>query len=961
MGYFDSLPAVGTSSPAPVTSTGGTGYFDALPAITEKAPLTTASFKAGEGAPLIPEKITPPDTTSLFPKTASMLNGISVPKTANSSFSGLEDKPIKADNFTAPITTISQAPKQSLLDKVIAPVKDALFGEDQRVAPIHETIVSNGLLSIGKQLGIDKQIPIDATSPDAGVAQARHDKAVADYVRANYEAIQKENPSLPAHPDMLSPAFKDINDNIDAFANKAGIDLKPNDRELLTKAVMLPVTGAFLVSDPLAFAGWSAFSKAEQKLFGGSIADRVADKFGLSNGAKDALNLVEMFAVGGLLHKASIESPKIAAKWTKDITTTYMPGKTIRFEPAQIHSALSGGVERSEISPEEFSFINSVVGKGGAAAWKDAIKNGTTINIPPEKVIMIADKPYWAKIKGTLGISTDPTVISQQEAPSQGAEGRASRLLGSGSNTLSKIADTLDGETASHIDSHGSLATGQALRDNLKISHDDAMNAVSRNNLKNPEDILNPRRGDGTLELVNPKQATKLSKEDAFPVGEKVADLYWKDKVAADEKAGKTVVIGTDDIKDHFGNDYNNNNHLIYSRAASVTFQRALKEGKQKDVIFTGGGPASGKSELIVNNIKDTNHDAIVMDSTMANYENVKKQIEMAREAGKNVEIHGIIPDINTSKKFSLQRGDEIGRSVPDNEFSRGHAGFPATLLKLLEEGVVKSDDVHLLDTRDVRTKEKFKEFIKNSEYVKNPIDFLRTLEYNEDNITKTYGTKNYTKEGLQYIHESEIRKEPSGSPSQDRTNEGENERQGDTGNEIVTKTRGLSLGVQEKAIENKLTDSFGDLPEYQTVNMKDQASQAQKLIADDYDKARRIAMGQELPPEGLLPESVFVAVENKAIKDGDIATLRDLATSSSLASEATVMGQRIRTLAERNPESAVSGIRAVAQAREKAALKKVKNIGKEKKSIAKAIKSDILKKTPSKQTWGDFIASIQC
>lgn len=175
-------------------------------------------------------------------------------------------------------------------------------------------------------------------------------------------------------------------------------------------------------------------------------------------------------------------------------------------------------------------------------------------------------------------------------------------------------------------------------------------------------------------------------------------------------------------------------------------------------------------------------------------------------------------------------------------------------------------------------------------------------------------------------------------------------------------KIRGLARGVEEKAIENKLTSSFGDLPEYQTVNMKEQATKAQDLLLKDPEKARNIAMGNELAPDGILPESLFVAVENKAVKEGDVATLKDLAQSSGLTAEATTMGQRIRTLAERDPESPVTAINEVVKAREQMAQKR---LGKETRKIHKtelaSLKEHIKKTIPTKENWADFIRSIQC
>lgn len=177
------------------------------------------------------------------------------------------------------------------------------------------------------------------------------------------------------------------------------------------------------------------------------------------------------------------------------------------------------------------------------------------------------------------------------------------------------------------------------------------------------------------------------------------------------------------------------------------------------------------------------------------------------------------------------------------------------------------------------------------------------------------------------------------------------------------TKVRGLAKGVEEKAIENKLVENLGDLPEYQTVNMKDQAKKAETILTENYEKAKSIAMGKEPPPANVLPESVFVAVENKAVKEGDVDTIRDLAVASELTAEATAMGQRIRTLAERDPESPVTAIKEVAKARQERAQRKFKT-KKPRKLVKKdvdAIKEEMGKVAPKHQEWADFIKSIEC
>ena len=57
-----------------------------------------------------------------------------------------------------------------------------------------------------------------------------------------------------------------------------------------------------------------------------------------------------------------------------------------------------------------------------------------------------------------------------------------------------------------------------------------------------------------------------------------------------------------------------------------------------------------------------------------------------------------------------------------------------------------------------------------------------------------------------------------------------------------------LAIRAEVDAIEAKLTSDFGDLVEYKTMNMADQANRAAEIMDADYGKAKRMAMGEELP-----------------------------------------------------------------------------------------------------------------
>ena len=186
----------------------------------------------------------------------------------------------------------------------------------------------------------------------------------------------------------------------------------------------------------------------------------------------------------------------------------------------------------------------------------------------------------------------------------------------------------------------------------------------------------------------------------------------------------------------------------------------------------------------------------------------------------------------------------------------------------------------------------------------------------------------------------------------------------GMTENEFMAKLQEpkpkTDLSSFQDYLESQLNLNVGDLPEYQQLSMKDQAKKAIELLNSDSARATRIALGQETPPPDIIPESIFIAVENKALQDSNYDLIRQLATSN-LTTQATAMGQRIRTLAERNPDSAVNSIRQVIDAREKAFKEKFK--GKTVKEITDKIAKDIKSKikTPDKYDWNTFVNSIQC
>lgn len=145
------------------------------------------------------------------------------------------------------------------------------------------------------------------------------------------------------------------------------------------------------------------------------------------------------------------------------------------------------------------------------------------------------------------------------------------------------------------------------------------------------------------------------------------------------------------------------------------------------------------------------------------------------------------------------------------------------------------------------------------------------------------------------------------------------------------------------------------------------QIAAAEKLLAENPERAIAIAMRQRPSPEGVHPEFVFMAVEAKATRDGDTALIAKLA-DSRIAVEATAMGQRIGAWKNRDPLSAVAQVQSVKDARVAAVKADTGDVGKAQaaavKQVAREVKQAIkttVAATRSRQDWATFIKHITC
>lgn len=193
---------------------------------------------------------------------------------------------------------------------------------------------------------------------------------------------------------------------------------------------------------------------------------------------------------------------------------------------------------------------------------------------------------------------------------------------------------------------------------------------------------------------VDPKPIEAPKSPKQFTVNKAASNMIAKSKAE-----NKPLIIDPDELKKAV-NDFDPKNHEIYSAAAKKLFTRALKEDKNKTVIFTAGGSGSGKSEILISNLEKDGFKGIVYDGTMREYASTISKIKEAKASGKDIRVRAVVTDVERAWKFTQTRGERTGRFIPKDFFIDAHIGFIQTLKQLVKEG----EYVAVADTRGINS-----------------------------------------------------------------------------------------------------------------------------------------------------------------------------------------------------------------------------------------------------------------
>jgi hypothetical protein len=157
----------------------------------------------------------------------------------------------------------------------------------------------------------------------------------------------------------------------------------------------------------------------------------------------------------------------------------------------------------------------------------------------------------------------------------------------------------------------------------------------------------------------------------------------------------------------------------------------------------------------------------------------------------------------------------------------------------------------------------------------------------------------------------------------------------------------------QLKKISQESIDKLG-LATYNELNKKENIKLASEYVLQNPDEAIKVLTGEIEAPKGILRNAIYVAMENMA--KGDVELARRLASITS-----TRLGQELSILTEIDQDSPVKAMRDIIQIKEETFKRRYKNkkVGEVKKKLADDIKKDVKKVNNS--DWSSFIDSIKC
>lgn len=395
--------------------------------------------------------------------------------------------------------------------------------------------------------------------------------------------------------------------------------------------------------------------------------------------------------------------------------------------------------------------------------------------------------------------------------------------------------------------------------------------------------------------------------------------------------------------------------HESASGIAKYMYDKKLIERKgqgNNTVLFTAGGTGSGKTTALRKSGVDFKEYSIIYDTNLTG-ESAAGKIQKALDNGYKVEIKYVQRDpVKAFEEGVLPRVRTRDRIVTIDEHIARHKALD-NVIDIKEKfgdkvNVQFTDNTRGADNSIDVSLDNLPKFTYNDNELRKILNEKLTKAINEGKITKEEGLAIRGTKGSEILPSSQQKSQTEVKP---KTVSVPRE-------QLPVKSKGTE---KSSRLEARVTQSLDKTPQeikdqlgstYKQMSKPEQIKKATQYVTENPEEAMAVLRGDREAPKGLLKNSIYVAMENSAIGDVDLA--RKLASLSS-----TRAGQELSILTEINPDSPVKAIREVIKVREEALTKRGKDVVKSIKEESAKIKARV--KTADKYDWNNFIKSIQC
>ncbi len=278
--------------------------------------------------------------------------------------------------------------------------------------------------------------------------------AISSLLTPTPEVKRAQASNMIAISNELNLPVETVRKNYDQLNKSLGMVQGPkNVADLAMGMSVLPITAGVIagaltnpVTTGLALAQFEGLSELENAFV--SWRRKEPYQFHAGKGLKDLPSLEEAnrftrdfvdvlsfvgkgLVVTGVHRKA----PKMAERFTKDILTEYRAPRKLYISPEKVADIFRTG---EKISPEEMDLVKSLGLKG--SEYKTAIERGLDVEVPAEKIVTVADKPYFSRLKQLLRIRPSEPQVMTTKAGEVAAQPSNAGLLEPGAQTFTDLA-----------------------------------------------------------------------------------------------------------------------------------------------------------------------------------------------------------------------------------------------------------------------------------------------------------------------------------------------------------------------------------------------------------------------------------------------------------------------------------------------------------------------------------------